>query len=369
MKWARWCELNNHEYQYIRGMVEPDIVPDVILMSLIFTYYSKKYEQTINYYLKKFPNVKIIVGGVFPTLNPKWFDKWNNSYFDFKQIIAHVGTHPDIEHLTPKYNVEIKSEDEIPYLRNKIVLYASRGCTNKCAYCAVPKIEGGMNSFHSIKDILISAKEEVPDAKSIVLYDNNFTEHEYFDEIIDELVDFGLPVDIHGLHVDSFTEHHAKRFSELTWRSQGTKDMPYLRFSFDKIRYADNVKKALGHVVNANIKAFFFCYMLYNWIDSPDDFWERIQLAQRFVIEKKKSIYLYPQRYEPYGSLERNQYIGKHWTKELAVGISRMQTYIHGFFSVTQSKNLFNWIGHTKEQFLDRVYQFGINGKYKLEKN
>ena len=27
MKWARWCENNGHEYQYVRGIVNPDIEP------------------------------------------------------------------------------------------------------------------------------------------------------------------------------------------------------------------------------------------------------------------------------------------------------------------------------------------------------
>jgi len=35
------------------------------------------YEKTINFYLEKFPKAKITVGGAFPSLNPKWFDKWN----------------------------------------------------------------------------------------------------------------------------------------------------------------------------------------------------------------------------------------------------------------------------------------------------
>ena len=74
-----------------------------------------------------------------------------------------------------------------------------------------------MKCYKSIKHILDVAKIEMPNAKSIVLYDNNFTEHEYFDNIVDELIKYGLPIDIHGLHVDSFTEHHAKRFSELKW--------------------------------------------------------------------------------------------------------------------------------------------------------
>ena len=79
----------------------------------------------------------------------------------------------------------------------------------------------------------------MPKAKSIVLYDNNFTEHKYFDQIVDELVESGLPCDIHGLHVDSFTRHHAKRFAELKWCAQGENGTPYLRFSFDKVKYAD----------------------------------------------------------------------------------------------------------------------------------
>jgi hypothetical protein len=75
MKWARWCELNNHQYQYVRGIIAPDIEPDKILMSCIFTFDSKIYEKTIKHYWKLFPNSELTVGGVFPSLNPKWFQE------------------------------------------------------------------------------------------------------------------------------------------------------------------------------------------------------------------------------------------------------------------------------------------------------
>jgi len=48
MKWARWCELNDHQYQYVRGIVTPDIEPDKILMSCIFTYDAKIYEKRLS---------------------------------------------------------------------------------------------------------------------------------------------------------------------------------------------------------------------------------------------------------------------------------------------------------------------------------
>ena len=49
MKWARWCETKKQNYQYVRGKVVPDILPDKMLMSCIFSFDSKKYEETINY--------------------------------------------------------------------------------------------------------------------------------------------------------------------------------------------------------------------------------------------------------------------------------------------------------------------------------
>jgi hypothetical protein len=67
-KWA--FELQGHEYQYVRGIVYPKIKPDEILISCIFSYHSKLYEETINHYLRLFPDAKITVGGVFPSLNP-----------------------------------------------------------------------------------------------------------------------------------------------------------------------------------------------------------------------------------------------------------------------------------------------------------
>jgi len=371
MKWARWCENNDYEYQYVRGTIKPDITPDKILMSCIFTYYSETYERTINYYKKLFPGAIITVGGVFPSLYPGWFEgKWGDTIQLADSTEAkfniHQGLHPDIENLAPKYNVEIKYEDDKPpYPRDKIVLYASRGCPNKCGYCAVPRLEGKMKSFESIQYMLDAGKAEISNPSAVVLYDNNFTEHAHFDKIVNELIKFDVPVDIHGLHVDSFTEKQAYMFSKLKWGSQNTNGTPYLRFSFDKLSYANNIERALTYVQKYDVKAQFFCYMLFNFTDSPDDFWWRLRKTQEIVDKVGRSIYLFPQRYEPFMPREsnnsqlqtfrRNQYIGPKWTEEMVYGLVKMYTYIHGFMSVTPSQNLFNWIGHTKEDFFKKI--------------
>lgn len=415
MKWARWCQQNGHKYRYVRGIIKEEwfkkekFIPDKIYMSCIFSYYSERYEKTIEYYFGVFPEAEIIVGGVFPTLYESWFydkkrswvkrnkqDKRIDSGFGFEifdtyKLTTKPGLAEEIENITPLYNVEIESEDKL-YPRNKIVLYASRGCTNKCGYCAVPRLEGDMKSFKTIREMVETGKKELSGANSVVLYDNNFTEHEYLDDIVSELVEIDLPVDIHGLHVEAFTEKQAKQFERLKWGAQGEHGTAYLRFSFDWVKYRPAVEKAYDIYMNHDIKAGFFCYMLFNWIDDPIDFWNRIVACQEIVnkYEKGKPIFLFPQRYEPFKpkskdktqqGLKRNQYVspkwetfaGKKWGNDcsgadLVRGITRMYTWVHGFLSVTKSKNLFNWIGADCNLFLENAKRMGTEKDFRLDK-
>ncbi len=283
----------------------------------------------------------------------------------YRETLPTAATVPGtvIEHLAPKFNVPIKSEGKLPYERDKIVLYASRGCVNRCGYCAVPRLEGDMRCYKSINHILDFAKTELPNAKSIVFYDNNFTEHKFFDDIVDELVEFGLPIDIHGLHVDSFTEHHAKRFAELKWAGQSKNGPPYIRFSFDKFRYSANIERALKLVIKYNIKATFFCYMLFNFNDSPHDFWKRIVETHDIVSRNKRIIVLFPQRYEPLNALKRNQYIGPKWTHEKVRGLVRLYTYLRGFIPITYNGNTIRWLGFTEDEFFGKVMHMNQNNK------
>jgi hypothetical protein len=73
MKFARWCELQGHEYQYVRGIVYPKINPDEILMSCIFSYHSNcmRKPSIIIYGFSLMPRSLSVV--YFPSLNPEWF--------------------------------------------------------------------------------------------------------------------------------------------------------------------------------------------------------------------------------------------------------------------------------------------------------
>jgi hypothetical protein len=361
MKWARYCEINSIEFQYVRGCVRPDLVPDKILMSCVFTFYSDIYEKTIDYYSNMFPGVDVIVGGVFPSLYPEWFnkEKWSGDKFYGGSIVkVHKFTHPDIELLTPKFNVNIKSEDKL-YSRNKLVLYSSRGCPNKCGYCAVPRLEGNMNSFKSIRNQLETGIKELPEATGVVLYDNNFTEHEYFDDICNELIEFGLPVDIHGLHLSAFNEHQAEVFSRMKWGGQGENSFPYLRFSFDHKRYLKYIERSLIWCKKYKVKARLFLYCLFNYNDSPDDFWWKVERCQEIVDRVGLTIVLYPAKYAPFDPNIKKQYIGEKWTKELVVGFTRMYTEYRNFIPITKQRTIYkNLIGSSKEEWISKCLEW-----------
>lgn len=355
MKFASWCENNNYQYEYKVGNSKSNIgKPDLIVISCIFSFYSKIYKETIEFYNNLYPFAKMKVGGPFPSNNPNWFKK------NFPSVEVHQGIYSEIENLPLKYSIDPSND--------KMVMYASRGCPNKCAYCTVPKLEGAMRSFPSIKEMIDFGKKEIKNPSGIVLYDNNFTAHQYFDNICDEIERSGLPVDIHGLHASSFTEHQAERFARLKWGAQGKAGTPYLRFSFDFIGYEKNLLRCLKLVNKHKIKAGFFCYLLFNWKDSPDDFWKRIEMSQRMVDEVGRTMFLFPQRFEPLDALTRNSYIGEKWTNDLVRGVTKIYTFMHGFIAITKSKNIYNWIGHSKDEFLEHAQNFATVKNYKLFK-
>lgn len=354
LKWARWCEINGHDYQYIRGGVKPDIVPDRMLMSCSFTFDSEMTEMVIDKYSGMFPGVPITIGGVFPTLYPKWFEKekWSgDAFYGGTKVTIHQGICDEIENLAPLYGIDIKGA---PYPINKIVLYASRGCVNKCGYCAVPRLEGEMRSFKTIKYMLPDNRD---DFNGVVLYDNNFTEHEYFNDICDELIEYDLPVDIHGLHVESFTEDHAKKFSQMKFHAQSDLGSNYLRFSFDKLKYRDSLDKAHGYVTKYNLKPNTFAYLLFGYIDTPEDFWNRINETKKIVDKHNKPIFLYPQRYEPLTPGKRRKYISPKWTQHQITMIEKIKSKTRGFMPIYPGEKFYRYydIGDTLSKFLRRI--------------
>src|SRR3972149_5535282 len=77
--------------------------PNLILVTSIFTYWSKYVWNTVEHYRNLFPNAKIIIGGIYATLHN------NKEYFQNKlkkyNIKCHVGLHKEAEQFYPDYTL------------------------------------------------------------------------------------------------------------------------------------------------------------------------------------------------------------------------------------------------------------------------
>ncbi len=75
----------------VKGCVTPEIEPDMIKITSLFTYWSKDVFKAIEFYSKMYPNAIIKVGGIFASLMPEAV-KENNP-----DVVVHKGIDKEVE--------------------------------------------------------------------------------------------------------------------------------------------------------------------------------------------------------------------------------------------------------------------------------
>ena len=68
----------------------------------------------------------------------------------------------------------------------------TRGCINKCAFCAVPKLEPEYQDYLPLKEQIKESEKRFGAKRDLLLLDNNVLASCQFDKIIDEIIDSGF---------------------------------------------------------------------------------------------------------------------------------------------------------------------------------
>jgi radical SAM superfamily enzyme YgiQ (UPF0313 family) len=89
---------------------------------------------------------------------------------------------PEAERHGPDYSLTPDWESSI--------MFATRGCTRKCAFCAVPRLEGKTQGSVERAGDLVD-----PRHRKVVLSDNNILGVPHWQDIVEELRELGLEVD------------------------------------------------------------------------------------------------------------------------------------------------------------------------------
>ncbi len=330
---------------------------DRIYIASLFTFHWIKTINTIRYYLNSVENTRnIYVGGVMATLMIEKLEE----QFDINVVSGllneegKIGLNNDqmIDSILPDYSIIDQQENKIldyEYpTKDCYIAYATRGCIRKCAFCAVPIIEPLFSNSLSIAHQVNAIKKKYGEKRNLLLMDNNVLASECFPQIIEEIknlgfykgakythekngkkitvnryVDFNQGIDARLLTIDKM-----RLFSEIA--------ISPLRIAFDNISDKDIYIEKVRLAAEYKIKVLSN-YILFNFTDTPEDFYERLKINIVLNQEFEKNgyctrIWSFPMKYTPVlGEIALNRkHVGKHWNKKLLRGIQCVLLATHG---------------------------------------
>lgn len=347
MKLSTYHKNKGDNVVFVKGCVKKsgniylgDVFWNRVYITTLFTWTWDATIKTIKFYnnlLAGFTK-QMFVGGILASLKPK--ELYNAT--GVQPIIGLLENSSQIKYddnvnidmLAPDYDIVKQVESDIFSYSNtdKYLGYATRGCIRNCEYCAVKILEPKFNPHINVKKLVQDIVKDHGEKKDLLLMDNNILASPDFDQIIDEIKEVGFvkgakygrtkkkrTVDFNqGLDARLLDEHKMNRLSEIP--------LEPMRLAFDSIKYKKVYVKAvkLAHKYGQKNMSN---YVLYNYKDTPEDFYERlkinIELNEKFIKANKKdrekaktTIYSFPMRFIPLGATDRNVNTGnKSWNK------------------------------------------------------
>lgn len=171
---------------------------DRVGVTTLFTFYFDITIDTINFVKKLCKNKDdIMVGGVMASILPDEVEK-HTGIRPFEGTLSEPGILDDNEYIVDTMPLDYSILEEIDYeypANNGYLAYMSRGCVNKCAFCAVPKLEPEYKDYLPISEQVKKSEERFGAKRDLLLLDNNVLASCQFNRIIDEIIESGFGKD------------------------------------------------------------------------------------------------------------------------------------------------------------------------------
>ncbi len=281
---------------------------------------------------------RVWVGGVSASLFPKKFEKYG--------VDVHKGLLMEAEKYHPDYT--LLSEDP-----KYSISHTSRGCVRNCGFCMVPRLEPVyVHREGWEKDI--NCKTE-----KVLFFDNNWLAKKPDDikediKIMRRLVASGKikSMDFNqGLDARLLTEEMADMLKGLPIKP--------IRFAFDGMQQDGYYQRAVRMMAERGFRVFM-AYVLYNYKDTPQDFYYRLRESVVLTSELGLNVGSFPMRYQPImiDVDKEREYVGKKWTERKKKGFMNILnkqsiggaiTFIGS--SMTEMGEFEYWFGKDAEEF------------------
>ena len=174
---------------------------DIVAITTLFTFYWKETIETVNA-AKKFvaANGRIIIGGIASSILPDEVEKETGIRPFLNDRHGALLDRPgqiddDNSEIIDKLPLDYSILEEISYTypaRDAYFGYMTRGCVNRCPFCAVPRLEPEYCQYHSIREQIYITNARFGEQKDLLLLDNNVLASRSYNNIIDEIIDCGF---------------------------------------------------------------------------------------------------------------------------------------------------------------------------------
>lgn len=270
--------------------------PTLILVTSIFTYWSKYVWDSIKYYRILFPEAEIVLGGIYATLHhEKEYFKEDLKKYDVK---CHIGLHSKAEEFYPDYSQLNGGVDHH-------VTHAMRGCIRKCSFCGVWKIEPELS--YKTSEELISEIKTVAKNK-VIFFDNNFLANKHIKQILSDLTNLkvnGKPI-IYECQsgLDGRLLEHDPELAHLLKMAH----FHNVRIAWDNsLSDYPSIKRQLDYLTEAGYKPQdIFVFMIYNYDIPYEKMLKKVDCCEKWCVQIADC------RYRPLDALKDGYNPGKY---------------------------------------------------------
>jgi radical SAM superfamily enzyme YgiQ (UPF0313 family) len=147
--------------------------------------------------------------------------------------------------------------------------FLTRGCIRNCAFCIVPKKEGGIRAYSDIETVLQGRK-------TAILMDNNVLASEHGLRQLEKIVDLKCKVDFNqGLDAKLVTDEIANILSKMKW-------IESIRFSCDTNKAIEPLVRAIEKLDKFGVRRHSI--FVYNLVTDVFEAYERIKFQKELGI-------------------------------------------------------------------------------------
>ncbi|MBW7573154.1 hypothetical protein [Caproiciproducens faecalis] len=148
-----------------------------VYITTLFTFYYKKTLETIKYYSKKINPAHIYVGGIMATLLTEKLQQDVGECHVLTGLLTdasvlEIEDYTNVDTLPLDYSILDEIEYDYPAGDNYFS-YTTRGCPNRCAFCAVPILEPTYQFTNNIRTQISNVNEHFGGKRNLLLLDNN----------------------------------------------------------------------------------------------------------------------------------------------------------------------------------------------------